>query len=65
MMKMRKMTDMDSQVSTVGIRAANMRNNMEKKRNPELLRTFLASLPMPRYSRPIKMPMPMCDAILR
>lgn len=37
-----------SQVSTVGMRAANMRNSMEKKRKPELLRTFLASLPMPR-----------------
>lgn len=37
-----------SQVSTVGMRAANMRKSMEKKRKPELLKTFLASLPMPR-----------------
>lgn len=37
-----------SHVRTVGMRAANMRNSMEKKRKPELLRTFLASFPMPR-----------------
>lgn len=55
----------DSHVSTVGIRAANIRNNMEKNRNPELLRTFLASFPMPRYSRPIRTPIPMWEEILR
>lgn len=36
------------QVSTVGIRAANMRNSMEKKRQPVLLKTLMASLPMCR-----------------
>lgn len=49
----------------MGIRAANMRNNMEKKRKPELLRTFLASFPIPRYSRPIRTPIPMWEEILR
>lgn len=38
---------------------------MEKNRNPELLRTFLASFPMPRYSRPIRTPIPMWEEILR
>ena len=37
-----------SHVRTVGMRAANMRKSMEKKRKPELLRTFLASFPIPR-----------------
>lgn len=37
-----------SQVRTVGMSAANIRNSMEKKRKPELLKTFLASFPMPR-----------------
>lgn len=48
-----------SHVRTVGMRAANMRNSMEKKRKPELLRTFLASFPIPRYSRPMRRPIPM------
>lgn len=48
-----------SHVRTVGMRAANMRNSMEKKRKPELLRTFLASFPIPRYSRPMRSPIPM------
>lgn len=30
------------------MRAANMRKSMEKKRKPELLRTFLASFPIPK-----------------
>ena len=37
-----------SHVRTVGMRAANMRKSMEKKRKPELLRTFLASFPIPK-----------------
>lgn len=37
-----------SHVRTVGMRAANMRNSMEKKRKPELLKTFLASFPIPK-----------------
>lgn len=63
--KVTQQLEADSQVSTVGIRAANMRNSMEKKRNPELLRTFLASFPIPRYNRPIRTPIPMWDEILR
>lgn len=35
-------------VRMVGIRAANMRNNMEKKRKPVLLNTLLASFPILR-----------------
>jgi hypothetical protein len=54
-----------SQVRTVGMRAANMRNSMEKNRKPELLRTFLASFPIPRYSRPMSRPIPMCEVIRR
>lgn len=54
-----------SQVSTVGMRAANMRKSMEKNRKPELLRTFLASFPIPRYSRPMRRPIPMCEVIRR
>lgn len=54
-----------SHVRTVGMRAANMRKSMEKKRKPELLRTFLASFPIPRYSRPMRRPMPMWDVIRR
>lgn len=54
-----------SQVRTVGMRAANMRKSMEKNRKPELLRTFLASFPMPRYSRPMRRPIPMCEVIRR
>lgn len=40
-----------------------MRNSMEKNRKPELLRTFLASFPIPRYSRPMSRPIPMCEVI--
>lgn len=47
----------------MGMRAANIRNSMEKKRKPELLRTFLASFPIPRYSRPMSRPIPMCEVI--
>lgn len=54
-----------SHVSTVGMRAANIRNNMEKKRKPELLRTFLASFPIPKYSKPIRSPIPMWDVTRR
>lgn len=42
-----------------------MRNSMEKKRKPELLKTFLASLPIPKYSRPIRRPIPMCEVMRR
>lgn len=35
-----------SQVSTVGMSAPNMMKSIEKKRNPVLLKTLLASLPM-------------------
>lgn len=35
-----------SQVSTVGMRAPNMRKSMEKNRKPVLLKTLLASFPM-------------------
>lgn len=45
------------QVNTVGISAPNMMKSIEKKRNPVLLKTLLASLPMLRYSNPIKTPM--------
>lgn len=38
---------------------------MEKKRNPVLLNTLLASLPMFRYSRPIRTPIHKCDITLR
>lgn len=48
-----------SHVRTVGMRAANMRKSMEKKRKPELLRTFLASAPNPQADRPMRRPMPM------
>jgi len=43
-------------VRTVGINAENMRNNMQKNRQPALLNTLVASLPMPKYSRPIRIP---------
>lgn len=55
----------DSQVNTVGISAPNMMKSIEKKRNPVLLKTLLASLPMLRYSRPIKTPMATCEISLR
>lgn len=42
-----------------------MRKSMEKKRNPVLLNTLLASLPMFRYSRPIRTPIHKCDITLR
>lgn len=48
---------LDLQVNTVGISAPNMMKSIEKKRNPVLLKTLLASLPMLRYSNPIKTPM--------
>lgn len=54
-----------SHVRTVGMRAANIRNNMEKKRKPELLRTFFASFPIPKYSKPIRSPIPMWDVTRR
>lgn len=55
----------DLQVNTVGISAPNMMKSIEKKRNPVLLKTLLASLPMLRYSRPIKTPMATCEISLR
>lgn len=36
------------QVRMVGIKAANIRNNIEKKRKPVLLKTLLASFPILR-----------------
>jgi hypothetical protein len=41
---------------TVGIRAVNIRNNTQKKRKLVLFITFVASLPIPRYNRPIRIP---------
>ena len=48
-------------MSTVGIIAVNMRNSIQKKRQPALLKALEASLPMPRYNRPIKMPTVRCE----
>ena len=49
-------------VSTVGIRALNMRNSMQKKRQPALLYALLDSLPIPRYSSPMRRPIHKCDS---
>jgi hypothetical protein len=43
-------------VSTVGIKAENIKNSIQTNRHPALFRTLVASLPIPKYSRPIKMP---------
>lgn len=42
-----------------------MMKSIEKKRNPVLLKTLLASLPMFRYSKPINRPMAMWEISLR
>lgn len=43
----------DLQVSTVGMSAMNMRNSMEKNKQPVLLWTLFPSLPTPIYNNPI------------
>lgn len=41
---------------TVGISAVNIRNSIQKKRKLVLFITLVASLPIPRYNRPIRIP---------
>lgn len=43
-------------VMTVGISAVNIRKSMQKKRKLALFSHLLASFPIPRYNRPIRMP---------
>ena len=49
-MKFKRFSDLlhkpNGKVMTVGMSAVNMRNNTEKNMQPELLKTFEASLPM-------------------
>lgn len=46
----------NSHVMTVGISAVNIRNSIQKKRKLVLFITLVASLPIPRYNRPIRIP---------
>ena len=50
-----------SHVKTVGMSAVNMRKSIQKKRQPALLYALLASFPMPKYSRPIRIPTAKCE----
>jgi hypothetical protein len=41
---------------TVGIRAVNIRNNIQKNRKLALFSHLLASFPIPKYNSPIRIP---------
>lgn len=54
-----------SHVRTVGMSDVNMRKRSEKNRHPVLLKTLLPSLPIPRYSKPIRRPTAAMETIRR
>ena len=45
------------QVSTVGIKDANIMKRTEKNKNPALFSTFSALSPISKYRRPMRTPM--------